>query len=217
MHTSTGILRERLAQIVDQHRGELRDISASQRKTVVSQVTAGQVLGGLRGVYGLLCDTSSVHPERGLYVRGIHIGDLTDRLPEEIFYLLLTGKLPDAEALESLKEEFRSRMGVPDYVWKVMEAMPPDSHPMAMLSAAILSMQRESNFRRSYDKGMTKDDQWEPMLEDALTLVSRLPEVAAGIYRLHAGRPGRNPLRQLDRAAPWRLSCRPPRTTFLAG
>ncbi len=188
MPISTGTLRERLAPVVDRARAELNEITEAQRKKIVSQVSAGQVLGGLRGAYGLVCDTSSVDPDRGLIIRGIPVGNLTERLPEEIFYLLLTGELPDEDATESIRAELRSRAGVPGYVWKILEAMPGDSHPMAMLSTGIVAMERESVFRPSYRKGMTKDAQWEPMLEDALTLLARLPELAAGIYRMHTGR-----------------------------
>jgi citrate synthase len=186
-----GTLRDRLAPVVVKTRAEMNGITDIDRAKVVSRVTVGQLLGGLRGAYGLLCDTSTVDSDRGLIIRGIPIGDLTERLPEEIFHLLLTGELPEADATETVKSEFRSRQGVPSYVWDVLEALPRGTHPMAMLSTAILSMEKESVFRRRHDEGMTKNDQWEPMLEDALTLLARLPEIAAGIYRLHTGREGR--------------------------
>ena len=168
----TGTLRDRLAPVVVKTRAEMNGITDLDRAKVVSRVTVGQLLGGL-------------------IIRGYPIGDLTDRLPEEIFHLLLTGELPDADATETIKNEFRSRQGVPSYVWDVLEALPRGAHPMAMLSTAILSMEKESVFRRRHHEGMTKNDQWEPMLEDALTLLARLPEIAAGIYRLHTGREGR--------------------------
>ncbi|HXI02578.1 MAG TPA: citrate (Si)-synthase [Candidatus Saccharimonadales bacterium] len=187
----TGTLRDRLAPVVVKTRAEMNGITDLDRAKVVSRVNVGQLLGGLRGAYGLLCDTSTVDSDRGLIIRGFPIGDLTGRLPEEIFHLLLTGELPDADATETIKNEFRSRQGVPSYVWDVLEALPPGAHPMAMLSTAILSMEKESVFRRRHHEGMTKNDQWEPMLEDALTLLARLPEIAAGIYRLHTGREGR--------------------------
>lgn len=187
----TGTLRDRLAPVVVKTRAEMNGITDLDRAKVVSRVTVGQLLGGLRGAYGLLCDTSTVDSDRGLIIRGFPIGDLTERLPEEIFHLLLTGELPDADETETVKNEFRSRQGVPSYVWDVLEALPRGTHPMAMLGTAILSMEKESVFRRRHYEGMTKNDQWEPMLEDALTLLARLPEIAAGIYRLHTGREGR--------------------------
>lgn len=79
---------------------------------------------------------------------------------------------------------FASQSEVPQYVWDVLEAMPKDSHPMAMFNTAILVMEHESKFRRAYDAGTSKDMLWIPMLEDCITLLSRVTTVAAGIYRM---------------------------------
>ncbi|MFC1521389.1 citrate (Si)-synthase [Elusimicrobiota bacterium] len=150
----------------------------------VSQVSAAQVFGGMRGVKGLLCDTSAVEPDKGLIIRGIPIKDLTEKLPEEILYLLCTGEIPPADALAALQKELLDRATVPDYVWKVLSAMPKDSHPMAMLNTAVLVMEGESAFRKKYSEGMKKDAYWEPTLDDALTILGRMPTIAAGIYRM---------------------------------
>ena len=166
-------------------RNEVHALAKERGAEVVSQVTVAQVLGGMRGVKGLLCDTSVVDPDKGLIVRGIPIGKLSDRIPEEIFHLLLTGELPTDDELADLQDELRKRSEVPAYVWDVLKAMPEDSHPMAMFSTAILVMERESIFRRRYAEGMHKDKYWEPALEDSLNLIAKLPSIAAGIYRLH--------------------------------
>src|SRR5437867_9228082 len=129
MISSTGTLKDNLAQVIAAYRAELRNLQERHAEKVVSTVTAGQLLGGLRGVYGLVCDTSSVDPDRGLIVRKIPIAELTERIPEEVLYLLLTGELPGKEALLSLQAELRERARVPDYVFKVLEAMPSGSHP----------------------------------------------------------------------------------------
>jgi citrate synthase len=185
MERHMGKLHDKLAEQAPALREKVHKIVAEHGSTVVSEVTVTQVYGGMRGVKGLVCDTSLVEPEKGLVVRGIPIGDLTERLPEEIFYLLCTGELPDAEALASLQQELRQRAEVPSYVWDVLKALPADSHPMAMFSTAILSMERESTFRKRYSEGMHKTDYWEPTLDDALLLIARLPGIAAGIYRIH--------------------------------
>jgi citrate synthase len=65
----------------------------------------------------------------------------------------------------------------------MLKAMPKDSHPMAMFSAAIVSMQRESVFVKEYNEGISKFDYWKPAYEDALNLLARLPQIAAFIYR----------------------------------
>jgi citrate synthase len=181
-------LKEKLQQLIPALRDEVRKLIKERGEVVISEVTVSQVFGGMRGVKGLVCDTSVVDPDKGLAVRGIPIGELADRLPEEIFFLLCTGELPDAEALASLQAEFRKRAHVPPYVWDVLEAMPKDSHPMTMFSTAILVMERDSVFRRRYAEGMPKDTYWEATLEDSLQLLAKLPAVAAGIYRLHSHR-----------------------------
>ncbi len=143
-----------------------------------------QAYGGMRGVKAMICDTSLVEPNKGLIIRGIPISELTDRLPEEIFYLLLTGELPDKEGLEDLQKQLSEHSKVPEYVWNVLRAMDPESHPMAMLSTGVLSMEKESIFRKRYNEGMKKEEYWEPALEDSIRLLAKLTGVAAGVYRI---------------------------------
>lgn len=177
-------LKEKLAEQIPVLRDEVKTLLKQYGDKVVSEITVAQIFGGLRGVKALVCDTSSVPPERGLLIRGIPVAELTDKLPEEIFYLLLTGELPDEESLKLLMQDLKKRRKVPDYVWKVLKAMPKDSHPMCMLNTAILVMEKESIFKKQYDKGLKKEDFWIYTLEDALNLVARVPIVAAGIYRM---------------------------------
>lgn len=177
-------LQKKLAEQIPALRDELRSLGKQHGDKVISEVTVAQAYGGMRGVKAMICDTSLVEPEKGLIIRGRPIGELTDRLPEEIFYLLLTGELPDEEAQQALQKDFQQRAEVPGYVWDVLRAMPEDSHPMCMFSTGVLVMERESVFRKRYSEGMVKTEYWEPALEDALTLLARLPGVAAGVYRI---------------------------------
>ena len=177
-------LQERLAEQIPALRSEIRKLVADNSSKVVSEVTVKQLYGGTRGVRCLVCDTSLVEPDKGLVIRGIPIADLTERLPEEILYLLLTGELPDEKALADLQKDLKRRSTVPGYVWKVLESMAEDSHPMCMLNTGILVMEGESQFRKRYDEGLKKEEFWIPTLEDALTIFARLPEIAAGVYRM---------------------------------
>ena len=177
-------LREKFASQIPGLRDELKAIAKSHADHKISDVSVAQAYGGMRGVKGMICDTSLVEPDKGLIIRGIPILELTDKIPEEIFYLLMTGELPDAAALKDLQAEYNKRAKVPDYVWKVLEAMPKDSHPMAMLDTAILVMEKESKFRQRYTEGMPKTDYWDPALEDSMDLLAKMPGIAAGVYRL---------------------------------
>jgi citrate synthase len=138
----------------------------------------------MRGVRSLICDTSRVPQDEGLIIRGIHLRDLIDKTPEEIYFLLLTGEMPDADELKELSDELKRRKNVPAYVWDVLRTLPEDSHPMTMFNTALLVMQKESVFAKNYNEGIKKTDYWKPTLEDALNIVAKVPAIAAGVYRM---------------------------------
>jgi len=178
-------LQERFAEQVPQIRKEISAIQKEFGDKKISDVTIKQAYGGMRGVKGMICDTSVVEPDKGLIIRGHPLLEIQHLWPEEIFYLLLTGEIPSKEAVAALQLDLASRAYVPEYVWDVIDAMPPDSHPMTILNTAILVMQRESTFAAQYAKGMKKEDYWIWTLEDALSIMAKIPVIAAGIYRIH--------------------------------
>lgn len=186
-------LQDKLAQIIPPLRDELKAMGKEHGGKVISDVTIAQAYGGMRGVKGMICDTSFVSPDKGLHIRGIPLLEIKDLWPEEIFYLLLTGDKPDAEAKASLQADFDRRSHVPEHVWDVLESMHPESHPMAMLSVAIMAMENDSVFRKMYDEGAKRQDYWIGALEDALQLLAKLPSIAAYIYRLRFGKGDRIP------------------------
>lgn len=177
-------LKQKLEKIIPGMRDDIRTFLQEHGDKEVCTVNLKQVYGGMRGVRAMVCDTSVVPPDKGLIIRGIPLKDLFEKMPEEIFWLLCTGELPNAAELKDLQAEFNKSAGVPGYVWKVLEAMPKDSHPMCMLDTGILAMEGESKFRARYTDGMRKDDYWVPMLEDCIRILAILPELAAGIYRM---------------------------------
>jgi citrate synthase len=196
------MLQERLAQQLPGLREAAKRLQKENGSVVISQVTVEQAFGGMRGVKSLVCDTSEVPPDKGLIIRGIPVAQLTEQLPEETLWLLLTGDKPSDAEVASLQADLRARAKVPEYIWAVLAAMPADSHPMVMLSTAILVMEKESVFRKRYDAGMKKDEYWIATLEDALNIIAVLPEIAGGIYRMRFGKgPRLAPNPQLDWAA----------------
>ncbi len=160
----------------------------------ISDVSIGQAIGGARGVKMLVTDISYLDPNEGIRFRGYTIPETLAMLPkvpgrempyvEGHIWLLLTGEVPtEAQTLE-LVEDLKRRRGLPDYVKAALRALPSDTHPMAMFSAGIVAMERESEFVKAYNEGLGKMDYWRPTLEDALNLWAKLPELAAFIYRL---------------------------------
>ncbi len=177
------LLKEKLAEILPKQAEEIKDFLNEKGDKIVSEVSLKQVYGGMRGVKGLVCDTSEVPPDKGLIIRGIELKHLWHKLPEEIMWLLLTGVLPNDEELKDLQDDLNKRADVPNYVWDVINAMPADSHPMAMFNTAILVMQNDSVFAKRYDDGMKKFEYWEATLEDFLNITAKLPAIAAFVYR----------------------------------
>ncbi len=177
-------LFNRLGELIPEWRKERAEMLKNHGSTKLSDCTIAQAYGGMRGVKGMICDTSLVEPDKGLIIRGYPLLDIKHLWPEETFYLLLTGEMPDEEAKRDLMGEYDKRANVPEYVWDVLYAMPSDSHPMVMFDTAILVMEKESVFKSWYDMGVTKDKYWIPMFEDALQLLAKLPSIAAGVYRI---------------------------------
>jgi citrate synthase len=177
-------LKETLGELIPKLREERVALVKGYGDAKISEVSVAQAIGGMRGVKGMVCDTSVVEPDKGLIIRGIPVMELTEKLPEEIFWLLITGEMPSADELAGFQKELKAHGEVPAYIWKVLKAMPKTSHPMAMLDTAILAMENESVFRKRYSEGMTKQEYWEPALEDAMKIIATIHTIAAGIYRL---------------------------------
>ena len=177
------MLQETLAVKIPIWQNDLKQVLDQNGDKVISSVTVSQAIKGMRGVKSLICDTSTVSADKGLIIRGHSILDITNILPEEAFYLLLTGELPNKNQLSDLQNQLKEYRTVPDYVWNVLDSMPEKSHPMTMLSIAIQSMRVESIFVEKFNEGTPKKDYWKWVLEDGLKLIGVLPTIAAAIYR----------------------------------
>ncbi len=187
------MLQKVLSEKIPRWQKEIHSIINEKGDVKISEVSVSQAYGGMRGIKGLTCETSSVSPDTGLIIRGHPLLDITHLSPAEVFYLLLTGDLPNDDALGDIQNNFKTHQDVPSYVWQVLEAMPPDSHPMTMLTTAIQSMQVDSLFARKYDEGIPKTDYWKWTLEDGIRLIAKLPVIAAGIYRIRFSKGDRIP------------------------
>ncbi|MBL7998699.1 MAG: hypothetical protein JNL32_08695, partial [Candidatus Kapabacteria bacterium] len=110
------LLKNRIAQMLPAVREQRTHLLKEQGENVIANVTVEQVIGGMRGIPSVLCDTSSVSADEGLRIRNIPILELTDKTPEEIFFLLVTGAMPTDEEHAEMKRLFNANASVPDYV-----------------------------------------------------------------------------------------------------
>ncbi|MBC8336429.1 MAG: citrate (Si)-synthase [Anaerolineales bacterium] len=175
--------RERVTKLLEEHGDK-----------VVGEVTISQIYGGMRAVRALVTDISFVDPNEGIRFRGHTLPVVLERLPKPdgaempyvggLYYLLMVGDFPTKEQALEVEAEWAKNSHVPDHVFKVLRDMPKDTHPMALFSQAILTLQNDSKFAKRYAEGMSKMDLWEPALDDAMTLTSKLGVIAAFIYQL---------------------------------
>ena len=178
------MLQKVLSEKISNWQDEIHTVLEQAGEKKISDVSVNQAYGGMRGIKGLICETSAVSADKGLIIRGYPLLEITHLLPEEAFYLLLTGDLPNQAAKEDIQNQLNVHKNVPEYVWNVLSSLPDDSHPMTMLTIAIQSMQVDSEFVKKYDEGVPKKDYWKWTLEDGIRLIGALPGIAAGIYRM---------------------------------
>jgi 2-methylcitrate synthase len=76
-----------------------------------------------------------------LHYRGYEILEIAESCEfEEIAYLLVHGKLPNAAELAGYKARLQSLRGVPAAVKAVLEALPCSAHPMNVMQAAVAAL-----------------------------------------------------------------------------
>ncbi|RLB67129.1 MAG: citrate (Si)-synthase [Deltaproteobacteria bacterium] len=187
-------LKEVLRKKIEEHRPRTTRLVKEFGDVKLGDVTIAQTIGGARGIKSLVTDISYLDPFEGIRFRGLTIPETFDALPkfpgsdypyvEGFWYLLLTGDVPTMEQTLEVVEDWKARSEIPGYVIDVLNALPDDSHPMAMFSSAILAMQGDSVFSSNYAAGkFNKMTCWEDMYEDSTTLMAKLGPIGAYIYR----------------------------------
>ena len=186
-------LKQKFLEKSSKIKAELKAIIKEHGNRKVDEVTLAQVFGGMRGVKSMVWETSQLDPIDGIRFRGYSIPELRDLLPkaegdkeplpEGLFWLMLVGEIPTDENVKWLCEQWKNRANVPDHTFKVIDALPLDTHPMTQFTVAIASMQTTSVFYRRYAEGLNKNEYGDATYEDIMNLIARLPRVAAYIYR----------------------------------
>lgn len=113
------------------------------------------VSSGLEGVIAGTTAVSTVGKKGlGLNYRGYSINDLTEYASfEETAYLVIYGKLPDHDELETYRKRLAGLRGLPVKLKNVLEQLPADAHPMDVLRtgcSALGTMEPETAERYQY-------------------------------------------------------------------
>jgi 2-methylcitrate synthase len=95
----------------------------------------GVLLSGIEAGSTAICTVG--HEGTGLHYRGYAIEELAEHAAyEEVAHLLLYGHLPTRAELEQFRRRLMENRGVPAPLARMLEALPPQSHPMDVMRTA---------------------------------------------------------------------------------
>src|SRR6516165_4487323 len=102
-----GILKDRFKAKADEMTIEIKNLLKEHGNKKIGDVHLTQIYQGMRGITGLVSETSLLDAQEGIRFRGYSIPELRDKLPkarggdeplpEGLFYLMLIGELPTEE------------------------------------------------------------------------------------------------------------------------
>lgn len=186
-------IKERFKAKTDVLSDDIKEILKVHGNEKIGEVVLSQIYQGMRGITGLVSETSLLDPKEGIRFRGYTIPQLQKKLPkapngneplpEGLFYLMLIGELPSDSDANDITNAWQRRSHVPNHVFDAIDALPKSSHPMTQFVVGIMALQTESVFVRKYTAGLNKKDYWDAVYDDAMNLIARLPRIAAYIYR----------------------------------
>lgn len=188
-----GYVKDSFKAKADEQSKVIKNLLEQHGDKSLGEVSLAQAYQGMRGIPGLVTETSLLDANEGIRFRGYSIPELREKLPkadngdeplpEGLFYLMLVGEIPDKETVEHISATWARRSHVPNHVFDVIESLPLSTHPMTQFCIAVLALQTESKFAKAYNEGISKKEHWSYVYEDTMTLIARLPRVAAYIYR----------------------------------
>lgn len=191
--TDMASLKERFKEKAEAANIEVKNLLKEHGTKKIGEVSLSQVYQGMRGITGLVTETSLLDAQEGIRFRGYSIPELQEKLPkspgggeplpEGLFFLMLLGELPTEADVNNVTSIWQRRSHVPNHVFATIDALPITAHPMTMFVTGVMALQTESNFAKSYAAGISKKDYWDPIYDDTMDLISRLPRIAAYIYR----------------------------------
>ncbi|KAJ2087704.1 citrate (Si)-synthase, partial [Coemansia sp. S142-1] len=123
--SSATSLKQRVEQLIPEKTAEVKDVKQKYGDRVLGETTVNMAYGGMRGIKGMIWDTSLLDADEGIRFRGLSIPEVqqqlpkpkgaTETTPEALFWLLLTGEIPTAAQAQSITDELNSRASLPQF------------------------------------------------------------------------------------------------------
>ncbi|KAK1443796.1 citrate synthase [Babesia gibsoni] len=189
------VLCDQIEELIEKKLQQVKRLRTTYGNVKVAETTLSQVLGGMRDMIAMNCETSELDANTGITYRGMTIKEVLEKLPaftkgsncpysEAILWLLLTGKIPNLDEVKMLSDYMAKRAKVPEYVFDVIDQLPTDCHPMTQFILASAAMQSGSVFSAAYrEKSFTKGTAWRLVLEDAIRLIAQNSLILPYIYK----------------------------------
>jgi citrate synthase len=182
-----------MAELIPEKVAEVKEFRAKHGNDPIGEVTVNMAYGGMRGIKGLVTETSVLDADEGIRYRGYTLPECQELLPaapggkeplpEAAFWLLSTGEIPTEEQVKATSADWAERAALPSHVTNTIANFPATMHPMSQLIAAVATLQTESKFAAAYSaKSIKKGEAWETTFDDSVDLIAKLPAVAASIY-----------------------------------
>ena len=112
-------LHKKMQHVVAARQKEFAIFKKEHSDKVIGEVTVGQVIGGMRGLPGMLYETSKLDANDGIFYRGHKLFDIREKapkaipggepIPEGVLWLLMTGEYPTESEIKEFKEDMYKR------------------------------------------------------------------------------------------------------------
>src|SRR5258706_15792632 len=129
----TDKLKEKFGKVALPMTADLKNFVKDHGDLIIGKYTIEQVYGGMKGMIGMVTETSKLDPEEGIRFRGYSIPELreklpkapndTEPLPEGIFYLMLIGELPTEDDVIMVSNAWARRSNVPKHGFDMLDAL----------------------------------------------------------------------------------------------
>ena len=141
----------------------------------------------------MIWEGSVLDPDEGIRFHGRTIKDCQrdlpkgtsgqEMLPEAMFWFLLTGQIPSTGQTRHFSRQLAEQATLPDFVEDMLDRFPEDLHPMTQFAIAVAALSHGSVFAKAYEQGLDKSEYWEATFDDCISLLGKLPTIAAKIYQ----------------------------------
>ncbi len=137
-----------------------------------------ELKAGLKDVVVAKTRVSYIDGQKGeLIYAGINIHELAENASfEEVVFLLLNGKLPNATELKELDQALKAQRNIPDGILDLLRRLPKTTEPMDALRTAVSALS-------SYDPN-PQDNSVGLSHRRVLQLIAQMPTIVAAFQRI---------------------------------